>query len=1297
MKIKRIFSFLNSFVVLVMVILSLILLFMIENLKEDNEWVTHTYKVIHEAEHLMLNMIDQETSMRGYLATGNRDYLEPYNHSLEEFNKNIELLKITVSDNPPQVTKLIEVQMIADQWHSEASDRYLKLKEEILASEDKKNELRVLSRSGKGKEKMDFIRELLKSVEDESTRLKILNSMINMETGVRAYIINREEEYLEPYYEGKENLNSNLALVDDPLLNDASNDWIENVAEREIRLVRDSLDFKTDTDLYNELSLGRGKFIMDKIRDEIDIFVQVEQSLLVERNEKSSRQYQLSSTSIFIALILIVLTGLIQITATNKVTKPLVQFSNQMKAFDPKNINDQITFDDKSVAEVADLAFGYSKLLDALKENLDEREKTNWIQEGQMEISHISEIYTDVNSLLDQLISYLTQKLGGQYGCIYILDDISEGKYIFSAGYAIEDSALINKSIKIGETLTGQAAKERKVTIITDLAENHVNITSALGSSAPNELIVIPCVINDRVIAIFEIASLTKISDLMLEFVNKSITSIAVAISNSLTEEEVHVLLNETKENNEKLKLQQEELKVTNEELESQSNTLMAAQSELESQQENLRVLNEELEESSKILFDQKKILEEKNKDLEISQKIVEDKTEDLIQSNKYKSEFLANMSHELRTPLNSILILSELLGDSKDLSDEEIKYADTINSSGKGLLSLINDILDLSKVESGQVEMDITSMDLKRFKDETVDLFEQLSIKKQLAFSVNLADDIPERILTDEMKLKQIVNNLLSNSFKFTDSGSVVLSVKRNNEFLEFEVSDTGIGISDDKIDLIFVAFKQEDGTTSRKFGGTGLGLSISAQYSKMLGGQVNVSSEKGKGSKFTLSIPIAIEEETVNQSDLVDGQISELEDTDSHDSSEAGDLDLTTLYSESDYLIDDRKHIHEGDKVILIIDDDPTFASIVMDIGKSNDFKVIVAEDGETGLYLADYYIPSGIILDIGLPKMDGWEVLKKLENNARTQEIPVNVVSGKDVSEKMESSGIHFYQKPIGLNQIEGILNESSKNEKRKKRIVTMGITDIDRDTILDVSSFDENTIELLDSLSEVETLEILAELSVDLLIIDLDELGDHEHQFIKKVIDESKNTLLSIIIYTNAIINEYDERNLRNQVDDIILKEGNSTQRLLNEIKIFVHSVKENKVKSINTNFDDEKFNDKVVLVVDDDMRNIFALSSILQRIGMTVEMANDGQEAIELLESLDRVDIVLMDIMMPVMDGYEAMTLIREKKAFQQLPIIALTAKAMKGDKEKCINAGANEYLSKPIEKDKLMSLLRVWI
>ncbi|MEI6856807.1 response regulator [Psychrilyobacter sp.] len=824
----------------------------------------------------------------------------------------------------------------------------------------------------------------------------------------------------------------------------------------------------------------------------------------------------------------------------------------------------------------------------------------------------------------------------------------------------------------------------------------HLSINSGVGSSIPTNIVVIPCNYQNKVVAVLEIASTSEFSDLVIEFLELAKTSIGIAINNILNFETVEKLLVDANEYAEKLQIQQEELRVTNEELETQSVTLKDSQAELESQQEELRVINEELEENTEMLEIQKKELENKNNKLNDSQKELERKAKDLVLSNKYKSEFLANMSHELRTPLNSIMILSELLGEKNsnlNLNEKQKEFAKTINTSGGDLLKLINDILDLSKVEAGKMEVNISKMNIKDFKSEILGMFEQIAIRKNLQFSINISEKLPENIMIDEVKVKQIIKNLMSNAFKFTEKGSVELNIKEYDNKIRFEINDTGIGISDDKIKTIFEAFQQEDGTISREFGGTGLGLSISMKYTKLLDGALEVESTRSIGSKFILTLPVTydtfhFEKEKTNVVKKVSDELIE------EINKEEGEK-LFKKPLEVPYVLDDRHDINDNDKVLLIIDDDPNFAKIIMDISRSKKFKVIVAETGKVGLYLADYYMPIGIILDIGLPKIDGLEVLERLKKNKRTKDIPVNIISGGDYEKSMFEKDVEFFKKPVSRIEIENILKNAELSGYKVDKILVVEDNKIQNDALIQLIKHDYKDIEIFSSRSGETALEILRENNIDLLILDLGLLDYNDFEFIERLKEDNNFSNIPIIVYTGKEICMDEEKKLRNKVENIIIKGDKSSQRLLDEIKLFIHNVK--KHKNVVISDDDKMFKDKTILVVDDDMRNVFALSSILEMNGINVEIANDGIEALEKLKDIEKPDLILMDIMMPIMDGYEAIREIRKVNIFKDLSIIALTAKAMKGDRNACLEAGANEYLSKPIDKNKLLSLLRVWL
>ncbi|WP_051251590.1 response regulator [Psychrilyobacter atlanticus] len=1103
-------------------------------------------------------------------------------------------------------------------------------------------------------------------------------------------------QYFEKLISGFVNPNESIALVDDKgnmIFNNFNSSLNGNNIYKiglEITPIIDELKLKKlisreNKDRYEVVS----KIEIPQVRTNWYIYFFTDLKVLTNKTVKTTYR------SIAVGIIILIVTlGLLWI-AINKITSPIIDFVKKMRDFDLNKLDVNLDIEKNSSTEFVELSTGYASLINKLKENLDERKRRDWIRKGQMDINHISQTTHDLQNLLSQLISFITKKIDGQVGVLYLLNEKSDEKqYELAASYAFKKRKGLPDDFKFGEGLVGQAALEKEIIVVSDLPKDYISINSGVGSTSPANIIVIPCNYQNKVVAVLEIASTLEFSDLVIEFLELAQISIGIAINNILNFETVEKLLAAANEYAEKLQVQQEELRVTNEELETQSVVLKDSQAELESQQEELRVINEELEENTEMLEIQKKELENKNNELNISQKELEKKAKDLVLSNKYKSEFLANMSHELRTPLNSILILSELLGEkNSNLTEKQREFAKTINTSGSDLLKLINDILDLSKVEAGKMEVNISKMDIEDFKSEMFGMFEQISIRKNLEFLINVSKELPGNVMTDEVKVKQIIKNLISNAFKFTKQGSVNLNIRECDNKIKFEINDTGIGISDDKIKSIFDAFQQEDGTISREFGGTGLGLSISMEYAELLGGTLEVESTKDIGSKFTLTLPVTydtfhFEKEKTNVVKKVsDELIEEL-------NKEVGEK-LFKKPFEIPYVLDDRHDIDNNDKVLLIIDDDPNFAKVIMDISRAKNFKVIVAETGEVGLYLADYYMPTGVILDIGLPKIDGLEVLERLKNNKRTMNIPVNIISGGDYEKSMFEKDVEFLKKPVSKTQIENILEGAELNGYKIDKILVVEDDKIQNDALTELIKHDYKDIEILSSTSGEDALEILTENNIDLLILDLGLLDYNDFEFIERLKEDSNFSNIPIIVYTGKEICMDEEKKLRNKVENIIIKGDKSSQRLLDEIKLFVHNVK--KHKNVVTSNDYEIFKDKKILVVDDDMRNVFALSSILEMNGIDVEIANDGIEALEKLKDMEKIDLVLMDIMMPVMDGYEAMREIRKMNEFKDLSIIALTAKAMKGDRDSCLEAGANEYLSKPIDKNKLLSLLRVWL
>jgi PAS domain S-box-containing protein len=774
------------------------------------------------------------------------------------------------------------------------------------------------------------------------------------------------------------------------------------------------------------------------------------------------------------------------------------------------------------------------------------------------------------------------------------------------------------------------------------------------------------------------------------------------------------------------LREQQEELQTTNEELQAQQEELQSNNEELQTQQEELRIANNVLEERGKALEESKQALEEKARALELS--------------TQYKSEFFANMSHELRTPLNSLLILAQLLVENKEgnLNDKQVEYARTIHSAGSDLLSLINDILDLSKAEAGKMEANPENLSLADFLESINQKFYPVAENKGLAFSITLAEEVPPILYTDTQRLTQIINNLLSNAFKFTSQGEVKLTVQHSSkifnissvptmagDFIAFSVIDSGIGIPKEKQADIFDAFKQADGSTSRRYGGTGLGLSISRQFSNLLNGELQLVSGEGKGSTFTLYLPDIKKAsktlEVQQTEEIIYSNSPEMEEvfavrtvnqnipsqTAKETSSPAEKSESETVVEEVveeiDELTDDRANLTPTDKSLLIIEDDRKFSNVLMELANEKDFKCLRAEDGQTGLQLAIEYQPNAIILDVGLPKMSGWCVMEKLKEDPNTRHIPVHFMSAATDQEMdaKQMGAIGYLLKPINIEQL-------GKAFKKIERFITQKVKNIL--LVVDDESHQQEIIDLVDNknvesvlaMTKAEAIEQLHATSFDCIIVDLDVEQESGIQLLEQLCKEDRLSHIPVILYADRDLKQQEEILLRQCGDNITVKSVRSQARLLDETTLFLHqfeaNLSEEKRDLLHQVHDKEAIlRHKKVLIVDDDIRNLFALVTVLEDKEMEAIAATNGQEALELLEKHPDIAIVLMDLMMPEMDGYEAMRKIRKQPSYYQLPIIALTAKAMKGDRAKCIEAGANDYLAKPVDSDKLLSLLRVWL
>ena len=693
---------------------------------------------------------------------------------------------------------------------------------------------------------------------------------------------------------------------------------------------------------------------------------------------------------------------------------------------------------------------------------------------------------------------------------------------------------------------------------------------------------------------------------------------------------------------------------------------------------------------------------------------MLEERAQELEISSKYKSEFLANMSHELRTPLNSLLILSKILFQNKDknLTDKQIEFAQTIHAAGTELLNIINEILDLAKVESGKADVNVEKINFTDIAADIQKNYKHLVEDKGLKFKIQIAKGLPKSVNTDEQRLKQIIKNFISNAIKFTNKGEINISIKRPDRDVSFSnsglirenafaisVTDTGKGIPKEKHRVIFEAFQQEDGTTSRKYGGTGLGLSIAKEMARLLGGEIQLKSEVGKGSTFTLFISDLKGDEDKYDSDEIEAEVTKKRESKSIQKTEYLKSKEPRVIEQ---LPDDRSDIDANDRMILIIEDDVKFAKILIDLAHERKFKCLIAQQGRKGLQLAEDYKPDAIILDIGLPDIDGWKVMEKLKDNSDTRHIPVHFMSASDkYMEAMRMGAIGFVSKPVSMEgleeaftRIEDIISKTIKN------LLVVEDDENQRKSILELIG--NNDVRTTAVESGREAFELLKTNTYDCMVLDLglDDISGFE--LLQMIEGEKTITHIPIIIYTGKDISRQEEAKLKKHAESIIIKGVRSPDRLFDEVSLFLHRIESNlpeeKQKILRMIHDKEMlFQGKKILLVDDDMRNVFALSNVLEEKGMQVIIGKDGKEGLDMLGQNSKIDLVLMDIMMPEMDGYETMRRIRKEDKYKNLPIIALTAKAMKGDRTKCIQAGANDYLSKPVDPDKLLSLLRVWL
>jgi signal transduction histidine kinase/CheY-like chemotaxis protein len=953
-----------------------------------------------------------------------------------------------------------------------------------------------------------------------------------------------------------------------------------------------------------------------------------------------------------------------------------------------------------------------------LRETIQTNENQRWLKANLADLSQLLQGQRSPETVAQLVLSRLAPLVEAQQGVFYLLDSSQDPPVLklFNT-YAYQERKHLANQFRLGEGLVGQCALERQRILLTDVPNDYIRITSGLGEAVPLNIVVLPLLFEDQVTGVIELASFHHFTDLQLTFLEEACNLLGVILNAIAAYLKTQELLEQSQHLTEELRDQQEELLQSNQLLEEKTQSLQESefilqqqQEELQQSNEELQQLNEELEEKAELLETQKQQVERKNQEIEQARQDLEEQAQQLALSSKYKSEFLANMSHELRTPLNSLLILAKLLSDNEggNLTDKQVDYSRTIYAAGVDLLALINDILDLAKIESGTMPIAIEAVPLATIQLELERTFQPIAAGKGLRFEITRDPQLSIAISTDPRRLQQILKNLLSNALKFTEQGSVTLQIqKATMDRIAFIVSDTGIGIAPEKQQSIFGAFQQADGTTSRKYGGTGLGLSISLELAQLLGGTIALVSQLGQGSTFTLYLP----EHYITAkptADSVSAAAISVDSLPAQPLSRAEALSSLTklpprsLPPRSDQIDDDRANLQPGDRILLVIEDDLSFAQILLDMAHQQGLKVLIALEGQTGLQLAQHFLPSAITLDLHLPDMEGWLVLEQLKHDPITRHIPVHIMTvDEQLPREFQMGAIAHIQKPVSPEALTQTLTEINQFLDRQIRYLLVIEDDpVQAQSMIELIGGDDIVSTVVHT--GTAALKHLKNQPCDCVVLDLG-LPDMDGFTLIHTIKQELNLLtLPIIIYTGKELTAVEETQLRRLTETIIVKDVRSPERLLDETALFLHRVQTNLPSAKQQILEqlqhaDSTLAGKKVLIVDDDVRNIFALTSLLEQYQVEVLFAENGRAGIDVLQANPDTGVVLMDIMMPELDGYETTRLIRQQERFRSLPIIALTAKAMQGDREKCIAAGASDYITKPVDTNQLLSLLRLWL
>lgn len=1138
----------------------------------------------------------------------------------------------------------------------------------------------------------------------------VLSLVKDAETGQRGYLLTGDQAFLIPYNNAKSKIAQAIEDLNGKIAHSPTQakhfKTLKTNVEIRLQILERNLQFKKRNDQVSSEQLLAGKKYMDHIRETVAAMQTEEAANLEARTENMNKFAAYTPLLIIISALLSLTITLVFFRKVSQDFSEKTRLNQEVEKKNEETLNRLIAIekvaakisngdydilsDPHSRESLGNVAEPLNRMAESLKSSFTELEEKEWLSSTVAQLNERMMGDKSMEKLGTNILEELTASTQSHVAAIYLQGE--DNKLHLTGSYALADHTA-RKPLQIGEGIAGEAFRSEKQILVKDIPDDATTISFATGNTKPKNIVAIPITRYNLPLGVIELGSMHSYTPLELEFLRAVAGNIGLAFYSAQSRIKLQELLEETQAQSEELQTQHSELENINDELEAQSQKLLASEEELRVQQEELMQSNQELEERTSLLEEKNALIEQHN--IDIQQKSLE-----LEQSTKYKSEFLANMSHELRTPLNSILLLSKLMTESEDLDEQYIEYAEVMQSSGQGLLTLIDEILDLSKIESGKMTLEIHEVPLSEITSDMQMLFNPMAKQKNLDLNIITDPETEKTLHTDKLRLEQVLKNLLSNAIKFTSEGSITLHVSGDEAKgkIFFKVRDTGIGIPKDKIKMVFEAFQQADGSTQRKYGGTGLGLSISRELARLLGGEIQLKSTEGEGSEFTLAVPV-----NFHEAEILPAPVQE--ETQVYGAEEENVQPERFISDRIPHQIeDDRDDIQKGDKVILIIEDDTAFAKILMDFSRTKNYKVIVAVRGDTGIEMAQHYKPLAILLDIQLPVMDGWEVMEALKSNPETKPIPVHIMSSmKFKQESLLRGAVDFINKPFALEQMKAIFKklEDVLNRSPKKVL----IVEENEQHAKALSYFlraNNITTDIANNVSD--SIESLHNREIDCVILDMGVPDRNAYETLETIKQNKGLEQLPIIVFTGKNLSKGEESRIKKYADSIVVKTAYSYQRILDEAGLFLHLVEEKNRKkherisgSGNEGELRNILKDKTVLIADDDVRNIFSLTKALEIHGMKVIPAMDGKEALKALEKEPAIDVVLMDMMMPEMDGYETIREIRSHHQYKNLPVLAVTSKAMMGDREKCIAVGASDYISKPVDIDQLVSLLRVWL